>query len=283
MYRSVNVVEGHQDDGLRIQSTKFCTAFRTAPKPPAFYAQSVKCVYIDDLGLRSIGQQFLPMCANLIELSYGASNYPPRPGILKAILEESSFPKLRRLGIDGAPQSLGLLSGFGLPVLHHITLIEMVDSGQMTWNGLEALHSLKHLLIDVRPQWTDLNRFSSVTADQLLPVINAIIPHLPPDIMHVVFLVPNYLPFLLSWVDCERHLKLNKPRSFRPVIVGQVDRRIFLAVPGQAEELNAKGTTDQHMNEFQTTVHHLVSVSKANPPWYWVRWAERIVQDSEYR
>jgi hypothetical protein len=56
-----------------------------------------------------------------------------------------------------------------------------------------------------------------------------------------------------------------------------------LAVPGQAEELNAKGTTDQHMNEFQTTVHHLVSVSKANPPWYWVRWAERIVQDSEYR
>ncbi|KXN84260.1 hypothetical protein AN958_12833 [Leucoagaricus sp. SymC.cos] len=283
VYRSVNVVEGHPDDRLRIQSAKFCTAFRTAPKSREFYAQNVRSVYIDDLGLRSIGERFLPMCTNLVELSYGSSNFPPRPEILKSILSSNSFTRLRRLGIDGAPQSLGLLSGFELPVFHHITLIEMVDSGQISWDGLKVLPGLKHLLIDVRPRWKDLDRFSSTTADLLIPLVRNLIPHISPALQHAVFLVPNYLPFLLSWVDIQRQIKHGQALSFRPIIQGQVDRRVFLGVPGQAEALNATGTTEQHVNEYQNTVQHLVSVSKANPPWYWVRWAEKIVQDGEYR
>ncbi|KAF5362442.1 hypothetical protein D9756_002411 [Leucocoprinus leucothites] len=283
VYRSVNVVEGHIDDRLRIQSTRFCTAFRQAPKARAFYAQNVRSVYIDDLGLRSIGEQFLPMCTSLVELSYGSSNFPPLPDTLKAILQPSYFPRLRRLGIDGAPQSLGLLSGFDLPAFHQMTLIEMVDSGQFRWDGLKSLRCLNHLLIDVRPQWKDMNRFSSTSANHLLPLVNALQPHLPPSLQHAVFMVPNYLPFLLSWVDCERQLKFNRKFSFRPIVQGQFDRRIFLGVPGQAEELNVNGTTEQHMREFQNTIQHLVCISKANPPWYWVRWAEKVVQDSEYR
>jgi hypothetical protein len=276
-------VEGHPNDGLRIQSAKFCTAFRKAPKSPAFYAQNVKSVYIDDLGLRSIGDQFLPMCTNLVELSYGSSNFTARPDILKGILNRTSFPRLQRLGIDGAPQSVGLLSRFDLSVFHQITLIEMVDSGDTIWEGLSSLRCLKHLLIDMRSQWLELNRFQSTSADRLLPIVQNIRSHLPPGLLHAVFLVPNYLPFLLSWVDCERHLKHDTPFSFRPIIQGQVDRRIFLGVPGPAEELNANGTTARHMAEYQNTIHHLVCISRANPPWNWVRWAEKIVQDSEYR
>lgn len=283
VYRCVNIVEGHRDDGLRIQSTKFCTAFRTAPKSPNFYAQNVRSIYIDDLGLRSIGERFLPMCTNLLELTYASSNHPPRPDILRNIMETASFPRLQRLGIDGAPQSKGLLSAFDLPVLQQVTIIEMVDSGDMRWDGLETLGSLKHLLIDVRPQWPNPPRYSSRFADQLIPLVDALIPHLPPHLQHAVFLVPNYLPFLLSWVDCERHTTLGKPISFRPIIQGQVDRRIFLGVPGHAEELNAIGTTELHLEEFRNAIQHLVTVTRANPPWYWVRWAEKIVQESQFR
>ncbi|KAF9446892.1 hypothetical protein P691DRAFT_783122 [Macrolepiota fuliginosa MF-IS2] len=283
VYRCVNVVEGHQDDGLRVQSAKFCTAFRTAPKSRQFYARSVRSVYIDDLGLRSIGEQFLPMCNNLIELTYATSNHPPCPDILKKIMEMASFPRLQRLGIDGALQSEKLLSPFDLSILQQITTIEMVDSGDMHWDGLETLRGLRHLLIDVRPQWRERSRFSSQTADHIIPLVNALIPHIPSQLRHAVFLVPNYLPFLMSWIDCERHHTYGRPISFRPIIQGQVDRRVFVGVSSHAEELNVNGTTELHMNEFRNAVQNVVCVSRANPPWYWVRWAESIVEDSEFR
>lgn len=283
VYRSLNIVEGHPNDGLRVQSAKFCTAFRTAPKSRDFYALNVRSIYIDDLGLRSIGERFLPMCTSMVELAYASSNYPPRPDILKKIMETSHFPRLRRLGIDGAAQSLGLLSEFNIPILQQITLIELVDSGNMRWDGLKDLRGLRHLLIDVRPQWKDLDRFSARAADHLIPIVKALLPHLPLDLQHAVFLLPSYLPFLLSWIDVERQARQNRPPSFRPVIQGQVDRRVFLGVPNNAEELNAAGTTESHLNEFQNTIQHIVCVNRANPPWYWVRWAERVVDDSEFR
>ncbi|KAJ3565118.1 hypothetical protein NP233_g7844 [Leucocoprinus birnbaumii] len=286
VYRSVNIVEGHpSDDGLRVQSAKFCTSFRQAPKSPAFYAQSVRSVYIDDLGLRSIGEQFLPMCTSLVELSYGSSKYPPLPDMLRDILGNSAYPRLQRLGIDGEPQSLGLLSGFNVPIFNQITLIELVDAGQMMWDGLESLRCLKHLLVDVRPQWKDIaNRLSTPSADKFLPIVKALQPHLPRHLKHAVIMVPNYLPFLLSWIDCERHLRSDMAHTFRPIIQGQFDNRIFLGVAGHAEEQqNVNGTTGLHFEEFQNTIQHLVCISRANPPWYWVRWAEKIVQDSQFR
>lgn len=243
----------------------FVNTFRHGSRSKDFYGNSVKAVFIDDLIFEDFATEFLPVCKNLVSLSY----WPRQTGHLdaraaqaiKTILTPGIFPFLRKLSllILRAQLPLELTDVFHHPLAQNLTHLNLFLGMDLSWEGLKQLQSLQYLSLQpISSLWLPTNY--PETGRWLEALLQLMVPNLPPDLRCFMIWLPEPLIFKAAREDAMNKLQRRQTPVFANIVHGWLDPRIVIASCAHKAREWARGMSSLHVDEIRDFLDQTIAI-----------------------